>query len=109
MAAKLLQGEFLLFMTQDAQPADDALLEELYRPFFRRKGLRFLRQAEAERGLPGAGAVYENVQLWRRGPDQDERGSSAAGNQDFLLFQCVRHVPEKGLPGAGRLSKPHDF
>ena len=33
MAAKLLQGEFLLFMTQDAQPADDALLEELYRPF----------------------------------------------------------------------------
>ncbi|HIR27680.1 MAG TPA: glycosyltransferase family 2 protein [Candidatus Choladousia intestinigallinarum] len=33
MAAGMLSGEFLLFMTQDAQPADGRLLEELYRPF----------------------------------------------------------------------------
>ena len=33
MAASMLQGAFLLFMTQDAVPADSHLIEELYRPF----------------------------------------------------------------------------
>ena len=33
MAAERMQGEFLLFMTQDAVPADDLLLEKLLEPF----------------------------------------------------------------------------
>lgn len=33
MAAKMLQGAFLLFLTQDAVPANEKLIEELYRPF----------------------------------------------------------------------------
>ena len=33
MAAMELSGEFILFMTQDAMPYDDTLLEELHRPF----------------------------------------------------------------------------
>ena len=33
MAASMMQGDFLLFMTQDAVPADDRLIRELYRPF----------------------------------------------------------------------------
>lgn len=33
MAAAMLTGAFLMFMTQDAVPADDRLLEELQRPF----------------------------------------------------------------------------
>lgn len=33
MAASRLTGEFLLFMTQDAVPANSGLIEELYRPF----------------------------------------------------------------------------
>ena len=33
MAAGLLQGAFLLFLTQDAVPADEHLIEELLRPF----------------------------------------------------------------------------
>lgn len=33
MAAEMLTGAFLVFMTQDAVPADDHLLEELQKPF----------------------------------------------------------------------------
>lgn len=45
MAAGMLSGEFLLFMTQDAQPADGRLLEELYRPFFQeRVSVSYARQ-----------------------------------------------------------------
>lgn len=33
MAASRLSGEFFLFLTQDALPADDRLIEELHRPF----------------------------------------------------------------------------
>ncbi|MDO4324072.1 MAG: glycosyltransferase [Lachnospiraceae bacterium] len=33
MAASRMKGDFLLFMTQDAVPSDDRLIEELYRPF----------------------------------------------------------------------------
>ena len=39
MAAEMLQGEFLLFMTQDAQPADRFLLEKLYRPFSQKRSV----------------------------------------------------------------------
>ena len=35
MAAERLSGEFLLFMTQDAVPVDDVLLEKLLEPFAR--------------------------------------------------------------------------
>ena len=33
MAAEMLQGAFLLFLTQDAVPADDCLIERLYEAF----------------------------------------------------------------------------
>ena len=33
MAAEMLQGAFLLFLTQDAIPADDCLIERLYEVF----------------------------------------------------------------------------
>lgn len=33
MAAEMLQGAFLLFLTQDAIPADDCLIERLYEAF----------------------------------------------------------------------------
>ncbi len=38
MAAEMLQGAFLLFLTQDAVPADDRLVEQLYAAFDTEKG-----------------------------------------------------------------------
>ena len=49
MAAERLQGAFLLFLTQDAVPADEHLVEELYRPFAQeRVCAAYARQLPAE-------------------------------------------------------------
>ena len=49
MAAMQLDGDFLLFLTQDAVPADDRLIEGLYRPFSdARVGAAYARQLPAQ-------------------------------------------------------------
>ncbi len=49
MAAMMLRGAFLLFLTQDAVPADEHLIEALYRPFANeRVCAAYARQLPAE-------------------------------------------------------------
>ncbi|HIR12585.1 MAG TPA: glycosyltransferase family 2 protein [Candidatus Choladousia intestinavium] len=64
MAAEMLQGEFLLFMTQDAQPADRFLLEKLYRPFSQK---RICASYARQKPKPGCGELERYTRSFNYG------------------------------------------
>lgn len=87
--AALSDADILVFMTQDALPADKKLIGNLIRPLEEEKtGAAYARQLPKE-DCPLSGMLYPQFQLSVRIPYTDCCGYSFLWDQDILLFQCV--------------------
>lgn len=85
MAASMLDGDFLLFMTQDAVPADERLVEELYRSFADEQVC-----AAYARQLPAAGCrVLERyTRSFNYGPQSRTRTAEDLPELGIKTFFC---------------------
>ena len=79
---------YILFMTQDAVPANTHLIETLAKAF---EGDR-LCQTACERGCGCGGGADKSPQLSAAGSDQAQGGSGAPWYQDIFLFGCLCDV-----------------
>lgn len=85
MAASMLSGEFLLFMTQDAVPADDRLLEELLRPF---EDARVCAAYARQLPRPDCGPLERYARNFNYGPDSRVKTAEDLPELGIKTFFC---------------------
>ena len=107
-AASLLDGDLILFMTQDAVPADVYLVEKLVSAFEKEKVA-----AAYARQLPDKDCdIIERYTRSFNYPKESSVNKSRlrpSGDQNVFLFECLCDVPQKHLRKAGRFRKAHHF
>ena len=104
LAAWYSEAEIMIFMTQDAVPQDEYLIEELLKAF-EQTGPHgeVIAQAYA-RQLPAKG-----FQLSGSADGQDKGGFGEAWDQDLFCIKCLLCIPKRYFRGAGGIYHKYDL
>ncbi len=107
MGAGFSDADILVYMTQDALPCDEFLIENLVKAM-----QEPMVKAAYARQLPkGDCGIAEGCVRISNYPEESERhrGSGDTGSQNVLLLQCLRGVRSPTVSGAGRFHPPLHF
>ena len=107
LAAWYSESDIMIFMTDDAVPQDEHLIENLLRGL-EQKGPEGETVAVAyARQLPAKDC--RTIERYTRAFNYPDKKSGNHGDQDVLCFQCLLCVPQGHFPEAGGLCEQHTF